>query len=105
VLTALIILTVLASLGGLVGLLPAMFAPAMLASPGSGRNPATLALCGSVFTFPLFCLLAVGASWLFYAFDNEALALWAFALPGLSLVSAGVAWACLLLFSKGQFNG
>jgi hypothetical protein len=96
-------MTVLSSLAGVVGLLPAGFAPMMLASPDAGRNPATWALFLAVITFPLVCLAAVALSWVLYACGGVTPACWVSLLPFANVIVAGLAWLALGVFYKGMF--
>ena len=104
-LVLLIVMTVLSAGTGLIGILPALFAPMMLAAPGSHRNPATLALFFSVITFPLACLVAIVSSWWLYAVQDLSAACWASLLPFANGILALAAWFCLKVFYHGSFKG
>jgi hypothetical protein len=103
-LALLIVLTVLVALCGIVGMLPALFAPMMLAAPGANRNLATLVLFFGVLTFPLSCLAAVVASWICYSIEADGV-FWVFLLPVGNIALAALALGSLKLFYRGQFNG
>jgi hypothetical protein len=98
-------LTLVWSLLGLLGTIPAMFAVMMFDAPSSETNLATIAAAGSIFTFPLICLFTIVASWAAYSSGAYRRALRLMALPLISLVVGGAAFAWIELMQDGKFTG
>ncbi len=102
--TCLIIATVLFSLGGLVGLLPALTSFFLFDAPGSDKNPATILLFCSAVTFPLLCLVSVVLSWILYARERFTASCWIAFLPVVNVVAGTLALLWLELFNNGLLS-
>ena len=102
--TFLLISTILFSLGGILGILPALTSFFLFDAPGSEKNPATIVLFVSALTLPLVCVIAVSAAWILYARKWFAAACWVSLLPLVNLVGGGGALLWLELFNNGQFS-
>lgn len=101
----LIVTTLLFAVGGVLGVIPALFSPMMFDAPGSTENPFTVALFLSVISFPVVSLLSIVISWLLYAFDRPRAA-WLLALTPLIPIFVGaLALTGLQLLHGGSFSG
>ena len=102
--TFLIVSTILFSLGGILGLLPALTSFFLFDAPGSENNPATILLFCCALTLPVVCLLALLAAWILYRRKNYRIACGISLLPLLNITGAVAALLWLELFNGGQFN-
>ena len=102
--TFLIILTVIFSLGGLLGILPAITSVFLFDSPGSEKNPATIILFANALTFPLACLTSIVASWVLYAVKRYTLAFIIALLPLVNVMMGASALIWLEIFNDGRFS-
>lgn len=88
---------------GVFSIFPAIFSVMMFDAPGSGKNPATLALAFSLLTLPVICLFSVTISWVLYskaAYSKSCI--WAL-LPLVNLVVGGAGFAWISLMQDGKF--
>ena len=102
--TFLIVTTILFSLGGILGLLPALTSFFLFDAPGSEDNPATILLFCCALTLPVVCLLALLAAWIFYWGKHYRSACGISLLPLLNITGAIAALVWLEIFHGGQFN-
>jgi hypothetical protein len=102
--TFLIVTTVIFSLGGLLGILPAITSVFLFDSPGSEKNPATIILFANALTFPLACLTSVVVSWVLYAAKRYTLAVVLAFLPLVNVIMGAGALVWLELFNDGRFS-
>ena len=102
--TFLIIATVIFSLGGLLGVLPAITSVFLFDAPGSESNAATVVLFVNALTFPLACLVSVVASWVLYAVKRYTLACVLALLPLVNVIFGGGALLWLQVFNDGRFS-
>lgn len=100
----LIVTTVLFSLGGLIGILPAMTSFFLFDAPGSEKNPATILLFICALTFPIICALSIAAAWTTFAMKRFQAACWLSLLPSLNLVGGVAALIWLEIFNGGQLS-
>lgn len=92
--TLAVIVTVVWGVLALPGLLAAALAPMFFDAPGSMNNPVAWINALIVVSFPILCLLSIGATWLFW-FARKGRA------PSRAASSAQVVLACLPLLPIG----
>ena len=102
--TFLIVSTILFSLGGILGLLPALTSFFLFDAPGSENNPATILLFCCALTLPVVCLVALLAAWILYRWKYYRVACGISLLPLLNITGAVAALVWLEIFNRGQFN-
>ena len=102
--TCLIIATIVFSLGGLLGLLPAMTSFFLFDAPGSEKNPATIVVFFSALTLPVVCFVSIGTSWVLYARKHFVVACCIAFLPIVNLACGASALIWLEIFNGGRFN-
>ncbi|PSR19466.1 hypothetical protein C8255_02360 [filamentous cyanobacterium CCP3] len=111
VLMVLWVATVIWIAAAVVGVVPALMSPMILAAPGALEHPAAVTLALSVGTFPVVCIVAVLLGWLTFALPALAHRphrdLWACVLinlPLLNIATGGLALAWMSWFNGGSFN-
>jgi hypothetical protein len=102
--TCLIVATILFSLVGLLGILPALTSFFIFDAPGSEKNPATIVLFFSALTLPIVCLLSIATAWVIYARKHFAAACCIALIPVVNLISGGAALLWLEIFNGGHFS-
>lgn len=83
----LIVETILAIPGIVLGSFAALMSPMMFDAPGSTQNAQMLTLFWSVVSFPVLCVAGVLLAWIAFAKRRDRLALWFSLLPVVPIVT------------------